>query len=84
MSKEKKPKRKALAVGAVQEATELYRVQLFEGANVVAIQAKRVTMLPKDVKIVRQLRQEKPKEGYVDLFKKKRPDDDAEDKDKKN
>lgn len=44
------------AVLALQEASEAFLVGLFEDANMAAIHAKRVTILPKDLKLARRLR----------------------------
>jgi len=41
---------------ALQEAAEAYLVSLFEDVNLLAIHAKRVTIMPKDVAIARRLR----------------------------
>ena len=47
------------AMHATQEATEAYMVGLFEDANVSAIHAKRVTVMPKDIQLARRIRGEK-------------------------
>jgi histone H3 len=47
------------AVLAVQEATEAYLVGLFEDTNLCAIHAKRVTIMPKDIKLARRIRGER-------------------------
>lgn len=44
------------AILALQEAAESYLVGLFEDTNVVAINAKRVTILPRDMHVVRRIR----------------------------
>ena len=41
---------------ALQEASEAYLVGTFSDANLCAIHAKRVTLMPKDMKLVRQIR----------------------------
>ena len=46
------------AVLALQEASELYLVGLFEDTNLAAIHAKRVTIMPKDMELVRKIRDE--------------------------
>ena len=46
------------AVGALQEAAEKYLVGLFEDSNLCAIHAKRVTIMPKDVKLAQRIRGE--------------------------
>ena len=43
------------AVMALQEASEAYLVQLFENANLCAIHAKRVTIMPKDMQLARRI-----------------------------
>jgi histone H3 len=44
---------------AAQEATESYMIRLFEGANMCAIHAKRVTILPCDIHLARRIRGER-------------------------
>lgn len=44
------------AVGALQEACEAYLVGLFEDANVCAIHAKRITIMPQDMQLARRIR----------------------------
>jgi histone H3 len=46
------------ALGALQEAAEAYLVDLFEDANLCAIHAKRVTIMPKDIQLARRIRGE--------------------------
>ena len=46
----------AEALLALQEAAEGYLVGLFEDANLCAIHAKRVTVMPKDVQLARRIR----------------------------
>ncbi|KFD47668.1 hypothetical protein M513_11459 [Trichuris suis] len=48
------------AVLALQEATEAYMVCLFEGTNLCAIHARRVTIMAKEVQLVRRIRGEQP------------------------
>ena len=48
----------SLAIEAVRVALEDYMVRLFEDANLCAIHAKRVTVMPKDVQLARRLRGE--------------------------
>ena len=43
----------------VQEAGEAYLVGLFEDTNLCAIDAKRVTMMPKDTQLARRIRGER-------------------------
>jgi len=44
------------ALEALQEASESYLVGLFEDTNLVAINSKRVTIMPRDMQIVRRIR----------------------------
>ncbi|KAF9446954.1 histone-fold-containing protein [Macrolepiota fuliginosa MF-IS2] len=44
------------ALLALQEAAEAYLVHLFEDANLCAIHAKRVTIMPKDIQLARRIR----------------------------
>jgi histone H3 len=44
---------------ALQEATEAYMVGFFEDVNLCAIHAKRVTIVPKDIKLARRIRGER-------------------------
>jgi histone H3 len=44
------------ALMALQEASEAFLVQLFEDANLCAIHAKRVTIMPKDIELTRRIR----------------------------
>lgn len=46
------------ALQAIQEAAEAYLVGLFEDTNLVAIHAKRVTIMPKDIQLTRRIRGE--------------------------
>ena len=48
-----------LAVEALQEAAEAYIFRLFEDTKLCAIHAKRVTIMPRDMKLVSRLRGEK-------------------------
>mmetsp|Transcript_4675 Transcript_4675/g.8077 ORF Transcript_4675/g.8077 Transcript_4675/m.8077 type:complete len:145 (-) Transcript_4675:557-991(-) len=45
-----------IALEALQQATEAYLVHLFEDANLCAIHAKRVTIMPKDIQLARRIR----------------------------
>ncbi|CAD6890116.1 unnamed protein product [Tilletia laevis] len=47
------------AIGALQESAEAYLVSLFSDMNLAAIHAKRVTVMPKDMKLARRLRGER-------------------------
>jgi histone H3 len=44
---------------ALQEASEIYLVGLFEDTNLCAIHAKRVTIMPKDIQLSRRFRGER-------------------------
>lgn len=44
------------AILALQEASEAYLVALFEDTNLCAIHAKRVTIMPKDMRLARRIR----------------------------
>jgi len=46
----------ATAVAALQEAAEAYLVGLFEDTNLCCIHAKRVTIMPKDMRLARRIR----------------------------
>ncbi|KAF9475130.1 histone-fold-containing protein [Pholiota conissans] len=48
----------ASAVLALQEASEAYLVQFFEDAQLAAIHAKRVTIMPRDIVLARRLRKD--------------------------
>ena len=43
------------ALDALQEAAEMFLVQLFQDTNLCAIHAKRVTILPKDILLARKI-----------------------------
>ncbi|VDK19771.1 unnamed protein product [Anisakis simplex] len=43
------------AIACLQEASEAFLVKLFENANLCAIHARRVTIMPRDVQLVRRL-----------------------------
>ena len=47
------------AILALQEASEAYLVGLFEDTNLCAIHAKRVTIMPKDMRLARRIRGER-------------------------
>ena len=47
------------ACAAMQEATESYVVSLLSDTNLCAIQAKRVTIMPKDIQLAKRLRGER-------------------------
>ena len=44
------------AITALQEASEVFLVQLFEDTNLCAIHAKRVTIMPRDIALARRIR----------------------------
>ncbi|KAK3698273.1 hypothetical protein QZH41_009504, partial [Actinostola sp. cb2023] len=44
------------ALQALQEAAEAFLVRLFEDANLCALHAKRVTIMPKDIQLARRIR----------------------------
>lgn len=47
------------ALGVLQAAAEAYVVRLMADANLVAIHAKRTTLMPKDIQLVRRIRGER-------------------------
>ena len=47
------------AILCLQEATEAYIVRLFDNANLCTIHARRVTIMPKDILLARQIRGER-------------------------
>ena len=47
------------AVLCLQEATEAYLVGLLDDANLCAIHARRVTIMPKDIQLARRIRGER-------------------------
>lgn len=49
----------ASAVNALQEASEQYLTGLFEDTNLIAIHARRVTVMPKDIRLARRIRGER-------------------------
>ena len=49
----------ASAIYALQEASEVYLVYLFEDTNLCAIHTKRVTIMPKDIQLTRHIRGER-------------------------
>ena len=53
------PRFTASALSILQMATEAYLVSLFEDANLEAIHAKRLTVLPKDLQMTRRVRGER-------------------------
>ena len=50
---------RSAALMALQEACEAYLIRLFEDTNLCAIHAKRVTIMPKDIQLVRRIRGER-------------------------
>lgn len=49
----------ASAIAALQESAESYLTGLFEDANLCAIHAKRVTIMPKDMQLAQLIRGER-------------------------
>ncbi|CAI4233094.1 unnamed protein product [Auanema sp. JU1783] len=47
------------AISALQEAAETYLTLLFEDSNLAAIHARRVTLMPRDMQLVRRIRGER-------------------------
>ena len=47
---------RSATITALQEASEAYIIHLFEDTNLCAIHAKRVTIMPKDIQLVRRIR----------------------------
>jgi histone H3 len=47
------------AIQALQEASEAYLTGMFEDANLCAIHAKRVTIMPKDIQLARRIRRDR-------------------------
>ena len=45
----------ASAIEALQEATESFLVQMFEDSYLLALHANRVTLMPKDIKLIRRI-----------------------------
>jgi histone H3 len=43
---------------AIQESAEMYMVGIFEDTNLCALHAKRVTIMPYDVRLARRIRGE--------------------------
>ncbi len=48
----------AASLQALQEASEAYLVALFDDSNLLALQAKRVTVMVKDMQLARRIRGE--------------------------
>lgn len=46
----------SLAMEALQEAAEVYLIYLFEDANLCAMHAKRVTIMPRDMQLAQRIR----------------------------
>jgi histone H3 len=46
----------SLALSALQEMAEAYLTSLFEDSNLLAIHARRVTLMPKDLQLARRIR----------------------------
>lgn len=47
------------AIGALQQASESYLVNVFQDTNLCALHAKRVTIMPRDLQLARRLRGDK-------------------------
>jgi len=47
---------RANAITVLQEATEAYMVQLMQDTNLCALHAKRITILPRDMKLAQRIR----------------------------
>ena len=47
---------RSAAITGLQEASKAYLICLFEDTNLCAIHAKRVTIMPKDIQLVRHIR----------------------------
>ena len=52
---------KAVALEALQDGVESYLIGLFEDANLAAIHAKRVTIMPRDIVLAKRIRGEQEK-----------------------
>ncbi|CAH1232599.1 HIST2H3A [Branchiostoma lanceolatum] len=52
----------AYAIMALQEAAEAFLVGLMEDANLIALHAKRVTLMPRDIQLARRIRG--PEKGF--------------------
>lgn len=46
-----------MALLAIQEAAEAYLVNLFEDTNLCALHARRVTIMPQDMKLARRIKE---------------------------
>ena len=44
------------AIAALQEAAENFKVGLFEDVNLLAVHSKRVTVMPRDIRLVLRIR----------------------------
>ena len=51
------------AIGALQEGMEAYATSVFDDANLCAIHAKRITLMPKDVKLALRIRRDPAYKG---------------------
>jgi histone H3/H4 len=56
---------KADSLLAIHEASEAYLVSLAEDANLCAIHARRVTIMPKDIQLAKRIRNNKYERGVV-------------------
>ena len=59
------------AIHALQEASEAYLVGLFEDTNLLAIHAKRVTIMPRDMELARRIRGELSKNSHSKYLRSK-------------
>ena len=48
-----------VALEALQEAAEVYLVRLLDNANLCALHSRRITLMPKDIQLVRRIRGER-------------------------
>ena len=56
------------AVLSLQEASESYLVGLFEDTNLTCIHAKRVTIMPQDIQLVRRIRDERDERKKMNVL----------------
>ena len=48
----------SIAILALQEASQAYLVDLFQDTNLIAMHARRVTIMPRDIQLARRIRGE--------------------------
>lgn len=58
-NKDQPNKYQVAALLALQEAAESFLVRLFEDSTLVCVHAKRVTLMPRDIALIRRLRRER-------------------------